>query len=155
MSYGISLFSIDPNATYEQILEVMEARLYKLSLASTQERFVTDAQQAFAAELEKEYSMQRGGYSTRIELNSQTSGLQIGIYKDQVSLSVPYWYKANKATQIFKIVWSIMRRVQQKTGFHPVDMQVGKVLALNRPGDFKDVISVYLHTVGQVRTLRR
>ena len=84
-----------------------------------------------------------------LELNGPEegcNGIQITLFDDEASVTVPYWYTLERATETFREIWDYLEIMTRETGYDP---QVGRILDL--ASDFEEVVSAYSGTVGQVQ----
>jgi len=79
-----------------------------------------------------------------IELNdlAKNNGIQVTLFDDEASLSVPYWHQGEKARRVFEEIWSYLEIIQHRGGFFTYDPQIECVLNLN--SDFARVLERYL-----------
>lgn len=82
-----------------------------------------------------------------IELNGPEdgSGIQITLYDDSATVTVPYWYKGEKARATLEEVWEYLKIIQREAGYFVYDPQLEVVLDLS--SDFSKVMSPYIDTV--------
>jgi len=78
-----------------------------------------------------------------IELNGPEDGpgIQITLFDDQVSLTVPYWHRHPKAEAVFQEIWGYLEVMEQVGGYRIFDPQLERVLNLQQ--DFEPVLSGY------------
>ena len=64
-----------------------------------------------------------------IELNTPEGDLatQITIFDNNVSISVPYWYSGDKATEVFNKISNYTKIIRQTAGYFVYDPQIDKV----------------------------
>lgn len=66
-----------------------------------------------------------------IELTaSDRSGIQITVYDDWVSLTVPYWHRGENAGQVWEQVWLHLRVLCREGAYTVYDPQLGRELDL-------------------------
>ncbi len=78
-----------------------------------------------------------------IELNGPEDGpgIQITLFDDQASLTVPYWHQRPKAEAVFREIWGYLEVMEQVAGYRIFDPQLEHVLNLQQ--DFEQVLSSY------------
>lgn len=161
MSYDFRLFprrtGEDPLVTAqrdadEEDMEIFlpdaEKEALKLKVASALMAFNPDLQ-PFQFEYDEITKMQ--GISIEeaklkyrhIELNGpdKGNGIQIDIYDDEISLTVPFWHTAEKASTVFREIWGYLKIIQSESGYITYDLQLDSIVDLNV--DFQRVLNVY------------
>jgi hypothetical protein len=58
-----------------------------------------------------------------LELSHKSTGLDLAVFGDEISLSVPYWHMGERADQVFEIVSAIVAIVERETGLVAFDPQ--------------------------------
>nr|WSX77653.1 hypothetical protein OH826_29675 [Streptomyces sp. NBC_00899] len=58
-----------------------------------------------------------------LELSHDGTGLDLAIFGDEISLSVPYWHDGERAAQVFQIVSAIVAIVERESGLIAFDPQ--------------------------------
>ena len=78
-----------------------------------------------------------------IELNGPdgSNGIQITLFDDEASVTVPYWHEGAAARQVFEEIWSYLQIIEREGGFFTYDQQIGRVLDLER--DFESSLGCY------------
>jgi hypothetical protein len=68
-----------------------------------------------------------------IELNSPEGGpgIQIVLYDDRATLSVPYWHKKKKAKTVFEQIWQFLKVIQKISGYAIYDPQMERMIRLD------------------------
>ncbi len=66
---------------------------------------------------------------SHIELNAPEGDLaiQITIFDNNVSVTVPYWYSGDKAREVFDKIYHYTRIIRQISGYYVYDPQIDKV----------------------------
>ena len=84
-----------------------------------------------------------------IELNGpyDGNGIQITVFDDGVSITMPYWHKGEQAVAAVQEIWEYLRIITS-FGFACYDPQLGRVLNLET--DMQDVVSSYAGTVTKI-----
>ncbi len=79
-----------------------------------------------------------------LELNGpeeDSSGIQITLFDDDASVTVPFWHKGNKATDTFRKIWSYLEIISRETGYLIYDPQIDRVF---EPAiGFEDALASY------------
>lgn len=78
-----------------------------------------------------------------IELNGpeDSNGIQIALFDDEVSLTVPYWHQGPAARRVFEEIWSYLEIIQREGGFFAYDPQIERVVDLET--DFEASLACY------------
>jgi hypothetical protein len=82
-----------------------------------------------------------------IELDHEEYGIQISIFENAISVTVPYWHGGEKARRVFEEIWRYLTVIESQTGYRAVDQQVGRVLDLSH--DFSVVLSAYTEAMSR------
>jgi hypothetical protein len=79
-----------------------------------------------------------------IELNGPEdgNGIQVTLFDDEASVTVPYWHKGDRAKSVFEEIWRYLRTIEEKGGCFTYDPQLERILDLN--SDFAGVLKFYL-----------
>lgn len=88
-----------------------------------------------------------------VELNLPDGDLviQITIFDNNVSLTIPYWYKGNDARQVFLKLMDYLKITRRTSGYFVYDPQTNQAfdpLTTNIDG-----LELYINTTGQVESL--
>ena len=82
-----------------------------------------------------------------IEMNVEDgTGIQITLYDDTASLTIPYWHKGEKASEVWREAWRYLQCLEAQGGFSTYDPQLGRVLSLK--SDLEEVLMGYSSGVG-------
>jgi hypothetical protein len=86
-----------------------------------------------------------------IELNGPDdgNGIQITLFDDEASVTVPYWHEGGKAESTFREIWEYLRIIQRETGYLVYDQQLGRIVDL--ASDFDAAIRCYCGASAHVR----
>jgi len=78
-----------------------------------------------------------------IELNNPepSNGIQIMLFDDEASVTVPYCHQGTAARQIFEEIWSYLEIIEREAGFFTYDPQIVRVLCLEN--DFEASLGYY------------
>jgi hypothetical protein len=66
-------------------------------------------------------STQTGGHS--YELGHEPTGIDLSLYANGAAITVPYWYKGERAEAIVRAMYELSRIVEQRTGLTGYDLQ--------------------------------
>ena len=79
-----------------------------------------------------------------IELNGPQDGpgIQITLFDDEVSVTVPYWHSGARARNVWVVIWTYLRLLHDIGGMSVYDPQLDKVVDLDR--DLPVVVKSYL-----------
>jgi hypothetical protein len=144
MSYGLQLFEVDPGANLISVLDAREAALVAKHPNPLNMQFALPAlHQRVAEKLTDEYlTLDRfDAENGSVELTHEQYGIDISIFDEEISVTVPYWHKGKKARLVWEEIWRYLGLIESHTGYHTVDPQVGRVLDLS--SDFSIVFSAY------------
>ena len=83
-----------------------------------------------------------------IELNAEDdgNGIQITLYDDTATLTIPYWHKAEKARAVWREAWQYLDCLERQGGLSTYDPQLGRML--NLASDMDEVRQQYGAVVG-------
>ena len=92
------------------------------------------------------------GKHRHIELNGPegSNGIQITLFDDEASVTVPYWHQGEQARRVFEEIWDYLEIIQRNGGYFTYDPQIGRVLDL--PADFVASLACYQSISGGVQT---
>jgi hypothetical protein len=79
-----------------------------------------------------------------IELNGpeeEANGIQIMLFDDEASVTLPYWHQGAKARRVFEEIWTYLKIIESEGGFFTHDPQIGRVIDLKT--DFEACLSHY------------
>lgn len=85
-----------------------------------------------------------------IELNGPepSNGIQIMLFDDEASVTVPYWHEGAAARRVFEEIWSYLRIIEKEGGFFTYDPQIDRVLDLEK--DFEASLGCYSGVSGDL-----
>jgi hypothetical protein len=87
-----------------------------------------------------------------VELNgSDEVGVQVTLFEDHVTITVPYWHVADRAVQAFREIWACLETLEREAGLRTFDAQLDDVVELDR--DFETLLAKYAEGVEFTRTL--
>jgi hypothetical protein len=79
----------------------------------------------------------------RLELNDAadaTSGIQIMLFDDRASLTIPYWHKGETARRVLTQAWGYFDIVCRECGYEVFDQQLDRMIDVNA---FDEVLRTY------------
>ncbi len=102
------------------------------------------------AKLEKTCVAEAKKKYRHIELNGPDggNGIQIMLFDDEASVSVPYWHQGEKARKVFEEIWGYIEVIQLEGGYFTYDPQIDRILDLK--ADFIAAIECYQRVSGGV-----
>ncbi len=87
-----------------------------------------------------------------LELNGPEegcNGIQITLFDDEASVTVPFWHEGNKAAETFREIWSYLEIICREAGYLIYDPQVDRVF--DASAGFDDALACYTGTMQQIR----
>ena len=87
-----------------------------------------------------------------LELNGPEegcNGIQITLFDDEASVTVPFWHEGNKAAETFREIWSYLAIICREAGYLIYDPQVDRVF--DASAGFDDALACYTGTMQQIR----
>lgn len=166
MSYGLSLFTpstgLDPReiADREEMLErgprdpAVEAKKRKVvsALIAHDPRL-----EIFAPDFDKIAALHQVPVTEaharmrRIKLNAdRESGIQIGLFDDCASLTIPYWHASDRARSVLEQVWGYIGIIAEEFGYEVFDRQLDRVIDVHA---FEEVFASYLSATARMQQL--
>lgn len=89
-----------------------------------------------------------------IELNLESVGLQITLFDDRATVTLPYWHGGDEARNALSLAWDCLKTISGEVRYQVYDPQLGRIL--NLEADFDPVVELYSGTISAVnKTLRR
>jgi hypothetical protein len=70
-----------------------------------------------------------------------TNGIQITLFDDEASVTVPYWHGGDKAADTFREIWSYLEIISREAGYQIYDPQLDRILEPS--AGFGDSLSSY------------
>jgi len=85
-----------------------------------------------------------------MELNGPEAGpgIQITLFDDGASLTVPYWHKGKKAKTVFAQIWEYLKVIQRVSGYQIYDPQMERIV--NLATDLEKATKCYADVVNKV-----
>jgi len=104
------------------------------------------------AELEKISPSEARLKYRHLELNGPEdgNGIQITLFDDEASVTVPYWHEGEKASDTFSEIWGYLEIIHREAGYLVYDPQLDRLL--DTPADYDAALARY---TGVVRKLRK
>ncbi|MFD6261180.1 hypothetical protein ACFWDK_27675 [Micromonospora chalcea] len=123
MSYDLIFVPRGNDQSWEDSLEAAEeADTAEPPRAEAWDRIVATARQVLG-----EVSVFEG--ADNYELTHEPTGVQVSYYADEVSVTVPYWYRGGDARAVVTAVYQLGAAVEAVTGLSGYDPQVELPLA--------------------------
>lgn len=91
-----------------------------------------------------------------LELNGTqegVNGIQITLFDDEASVTVPFWHDGEKASDTFREIWGYLEIVCQETGYLAYDPQIDRVF--DASAGFGDALACYTGVVCQKNATSR
>lgn len=151
MSYDLELFEIEAGADLAAVLSAREAAFVAKYPDMLNVQYTLPASHKSVAEklTAQHAALQRfDSKNGMIELDHHEHGIQISIFEDAISVTVPYWHSGEVARLVFDEIWRHLTFIESETGYHTVDQQVGHVLDLS--SDFSIVLSAYAEATSTI-----
>ena len=66
-----------------------------------------------------------------LELNGPeegSDGIQITLFDDEASVTVPFWHEGDKAADTFREIWSYLEIISREAGYRIYDPQLDRIL---------------------------
>jgi hypothetical protein len=77
------------------------------------------------------------------------NGIQITLFDDEASVTVPFWHKGDKAADTFREIWSYLEIISREASYLVYDPQIDRVL--DTSAGFDDSLACYRGVVGQMQ----
>jgi hypothetical protein len=87
-----------------------------------------------------------------LELNGPqegANGIQITLFDDAASVTVPFWHKDDKAADTFREIWSYLEIISREAGYLIYDPQIDRVF--DTSAAFDDALAHYTGVVCQIQ----
>jgi hypothetical protein len=82
------------------------------------------------------------------DLGDDSFGVQIQLFDDEASLTIPFWHEGAKAEACFAQVWDIIGVICRETGYAVFDPQMDRTL--NKGENFDAALQTYAKLVRKV-----
>ncbi len=86
-----------------------------------------------------------------LELNGpeeDCNGIQITLFDDEASVTVPFWHEGDKAADTFREIWSYLEIISRETGYLIHDPQIDRVI--DPSAGFDDALTCYSGAMRQI-----
>jgi hypothetical protein len=86
-----------------------------------------------------------------LELNGPEedgNGIQIMLFDDEASVTVPFWHEGDRAAETFREIWSYLEIISREAGYLIYDPQLDRILAPSL--GFDDSLSCYSGAMRQI-----
>jgi len=84
------------------------------------------------------------------DVSSGGSGVQIMLFDDRASVTVPFWHEGADARADLERVWSYIDVICRETGYEVFDPQIDRVIDR---GAFDDVFASYMRAMARVKDI--
>lgn len=84
------------------------------------------------------------------DMTKESSGIQIVLFDDRASLTIPYWHNGDAARRVLGQVWGLIEIICRDTGYEVFDPQLDRVIDVNA---FDDVLRSYAGTTQRMEAL--
>ena len=78
-----------------------------------------------------------------------SNGIQITLYDDEASVTVPFWHEGDKAADTFREIWQYLEIISRESGYSAYDPQIYGVLDLS--AGYEEALASYAGTVCTIR----
>lgn len=85
-----------------------------------------------------------------LELNDTTSGIQIRLFDDRASLTIPYWHEGDAARRVLEQAWGMIEIICRDTGYEVFDPQLDRVIDVNA---FDAVLCTYTRVTARMEAM--
>jgi hypothetical protein len=138
VSYDIYFVNRSEQQSWEEALEALEDVEDEASLSAEMldawDRIVPQTRVIFG-----DLSVFEGGDS--LELTHSSSGLQLSIYGNEISITIPYWHTGDGASSVLALAYKLAAVIENETGLQGYDPQVGTPLSELSPPDAINLMS--------------
>ena len=89
-----------------------------------------------------------------LELNTpedDPTGIQITLWDDDASVTVPYWHEGPEAANVFRVIFSQMEIICREAGYLVYDPHVDRVF--DPATGFENALACYRDTIRKVRSI--
>jgi hypothetical protein len=87
-----------------------------------------------------------------LELNGSAENfgeIQITLFDDEASVTVPFWHEGDKAADTFREIWSYLEILSREAGYLIYDPQIDRVIEPS--ASFDDALACYSGAMRQIR----
>ncbi|MEV7786250.1 hypothetical protein AB0O72_12705 [Streptomyces sp. NPDC088106] len=128
MSYDIYFLNRRDGQSWDEVLETMEGAAedsepIPARLLEAWDRIVPQARALLGGVDVTEYEQESR------DLSHSDTGIDLSVFGDEVSITVPYWHAGNDAAVVLGKVFTLSAIVEKETGLTAYDPQVERPLA--------------------------
>ncbi|WP_407110508.1 hypothetical protein ACE1N8_15110 [Streptomyces sp. DSM 116494] len=128
MSYDIYFLNRRDGQSWDEVLEAMEGAAedsepIPARLLEAWDRIVPQARALLGGVDITEYEQESR------DLSHSDTGIDLSVFGDEVSITVPYWHAGNDAAGVLGKVFTLSAIVEKETGLTAYDPQVDRPLA--------------------------
>lgn len=87
-----------------------------------------------------------------LELNGpeeSCNGVQITLFDDEASITVPFWHEGEKAADTFREIWSYLEIINREAGYLAYDPQIDRII--DPSAGFDEASACYTGTTRRIR----
>lgn len=81
------------------------------------------------------------------DTSPETNGIQITLYDDRASVTIPFWHRDEAAVEGFREMWAYFDIITREAGYRVYDAQLDRVLG---PADFDAALACYATEVRRI-----
>ncbi|SDK33817.1 hypothetical protein SAMN05428985_103653 [Nocardioides sp. YR527] len=123
MSFDLYFFDLEPGQSWDDALKSMEAEALRDDDAP-----MTDAQLQIWERIKGAVAPVLPDATEHVteqsrELTDDASAIQVSVFGDELSITVPYWYQGEEAERLVALLREVARRVEEATGRVAYDPQ--------------------------------
>jgi len=89
-----------------------------------------------------------------LELNGpeeDSTGIQITLFDDEASVTVPFWHEGDKAADTFREIWSYLEIIGRESGYLIYDPQTDRVI--DPASGFEDALASYTGVTSRIHQI--
>ncbi|WP_053847552.1 hypothetical protein [Streptomyces sp. NRRL B-24085] len=140
MSYDIYFLSRRDGQSWDEVLEAMEdaaeeSESIPARLLDAWDRIVPQAG-ALLGEVDV-----TGEEQESRELSDSDTGIDLSVFGDEVSITVPFWHAGNDAADVLGKVFALAAVVEKETGLTAYDPQTERPLMETQPQGLAELMS--------------
>jgi len=87
-----------------------------------------------------------------LELNGpeeNCNGIQITLFDDEATVTVPFWHRGDKAADAFREIWEYLEIISREAGYLIYDPQIDRLI--DPSADFADTLACYTGALQQIQ----
>jgi hypothetical protein len=157
MSYAFSLSNPEDNLSLgEKISQEIDAGIFEFDPITDEQLAYNRQLASLLVRLNPSFVIIETRHGKDIQVTKRNgNGIDINIYKDGASISVPFWHRDSKADEVFREIWTYLRFIQEETGYEVYDAQMDEVISLDSEDDFSQALRIYASTMDMIdKTIR-